>query len=100
MHLNEALDGECIDNTQRAALAVKKKGEADVINAGCLHDKVIIRAGVLQNFGKALVVVANLEMEEVPLVVLVTHVQCGKRNVDAAAEFFCVHVFVFNGEQV
>jgi hypothetical protein len=43
-----------------AAVLVKKESQADVIHTSGFHDKVIVSAGVLQNFLKAFVVVTNM----------------------------------------
>ena len=103
VHLDEAFDGKRIDNTQHAAMAVKKKRQADVIHAGRLHDKVIVGAGVLQDFGKASIVVTDVQMKKFTEVVLIANVQCGERDINAATGLFCFHfktVFEVNASEL
>ena len=45
-------------------MAVKKESQADVVYAGGFHHKMILRAGVLQDFCKPLVIVANTQVKE------------------------------------
>jgi hypothetical protein len=46
---------------------------------------MIINSGMFQNFGKALVVVAHLQMKQFTQIVLITYVQLCMRYINTAA---------------